>query len=62
MKKKSRISKEEILLVMSQEIKEKFQCSTFKVLDWGEAMENQERNFSEDIIMTVTWIPKILGR
>jgi hypothetical protein len=44
MKKKSRISKEEILLVMSQEIKEKFQCSTFKVLDWGEAMENQERN------------------
>jgi hypothetical protein len=47
MKKKSRISKEEILLVMSQEIKEKFQCSTFKVLDWGEAMENQERNFSD---------------
>ncbi|HOH58589.1 MAG TPA: hypothetical protein PLQ22_01090 [Bacilli bacterium] len=44
MKKKSRISKEEILLVMSQEIKEKFQCSTFKVLDWGEAMERQERN------------------
>ena len=47
MKKKSRISKEEILLVMSQEIKEKFQCSTFKVLDWGEAMENQERNLSD---------------
>jgi hypothetical protein len=47
MKKKSRISKEEILLVMSQEIKEKFQCSTFKVLDWVEAMENQERNFSD---------------
>lgn len=47
MKKKSRISKEEILLVMSQEIKEKFQCSTFKVLDWGETMENQEINFSD---------------
>lgn len=44
MKKKSRVSKEEILSVMIEEIKEKFQCSTFKVLDWGEAMENQERN------------------
>ena len=47
MKKKSRISKKEILLVMSQEIKEKSQRSTFKVLDWGEAMENQERNLSD---------------
>jgi len=29
---------------MIEEIKEKSQRSTFKVLDWGEAMERQERN------------------
>jgi len=29
---------------MTQEIEEKSQQSTFKVLDWGEAIERQERN------------------
>ena len=47
MKKKSKIIKEEILSVMAEEIKEKSQQSTFKVLDWGEVMENQERNLSD---------------
>ncbi len=44
MQKKNSVSKEEILSVMIEEIKEKSQRSTFKVLDWGEAMERQERN------------------
>jgi hypothetical protein len=47
MKKKTGVSDVEIKKIMAEEILEKFQRSTSKILDWGEAMEKQERNLSD---------------
>jgi len=46
MQKNSKVIANDVRVAMVQELREKYHCSSNKILDWGEVLEQQENNYT----------------
>jgi len=46
MQKNSKVIVDDVRVAMMLELREKYHCSSDKILDWGEVLEQQENNYT----------------